>query len=121
MSERFCCKKVIDAGVMTGTTVLLGEITDLALLDNVSYEVNWTGTPTGTLTFECSNSYERTANPSALFFALTFPTAPASPAGSANTGYGIDLNQVPFRYIRPRYVNASSTGVLNIWIFGKGL
>lgn len=82
-------------------------------MDNIGLEVTWTGTPTGTFTVNVSNS-------GISFYALTFSPALAQPAGSAS-GYAIDLNQIPFKYIMLKYINASGSGVLSVYGQNKDL
>lgn len=76
-------------------------------MDNQGLEVTWTGTPTGTFSVQVSNS-------GINFYALTFNPALAQPAGSAG-GYAVNLNQLPFKYMMLKYVNASGTGVLTVY------
>ncbi len=82
-------------------------------MDNVGLEVNWTGTPTGTLSVMASNS-------GANFYALTFTPALAQPTGSSG-GYVIDLSGYPFKYLMLQYTNASGSGNLTIYGQNKDL
>lgn len=101
------------AGVMTGTSTIYSQILELSKMDNVGLEVTWTGTAVGTLTVNVSNS-------GINFYPLTFNPALTQPAGVAG-GYAIDLNQIPFKYIMLKYINASSTGTLTIYGQSKDL
>lgn len=76
-------------------------------MDNVGHEVAWTGTPTGTLTVLVSNS-------GINWPALTFSPALTQPVGSANA-IGINLNQIPYKYVMFQYVNASGSGTISIY------
>jgi hypothetical protein len=112
-------KKVIDAGVMTGTTALTSVVTDLQSVLVASYQMVWTSTAVGTFSIEVSNSYEnRAGTETGTWTVLTLDSAPTNPAG-AGGDTGVDLSQLPYRYVRLKYTNASSTGVLNAWIHGK--
>lgn len=104
---------LINAGVMTGTNVLNSQTFNLQNLDNIGLQVEWTGTPTGTIEVMCSIN-------NITFYALTFDPTLAQPSGSAS-GYLINLNQVPFPYLKVRYTNSSGVGVLNVWLSGKDL
>ncbi len=111
-------KKVIDAGVMTGTDVLTSAPTNIRGIDNVSYQMAWTGTPTGTFSFEVSNT--STSGTDGTWTVLTLATSPTNPAGSASNT-GVDLNQLSFKWVRMKYTNSGSTGTLNVTVFGKAV
>jgi len=100
-------------GAMASTNVIYSNIIDLSFYDNIGLEVTWTGTPTGTIEVLVSNS-------GINFYSLTFNPGLTQPAGSAS-GYVIDLNQIPFRYLLLRYTNASGSGTLTAYGFGKDL
>lgn len=102
---------LINGGVMTGTATVTSATVNVWNLDNIAIQVGWTGTPTGTIAINCSID-------NINFDSLTFDPALAQPSGSADN-YLISLNQLPYPYLQVQYVNASSTGVLNVWIFGK--
>ncbi len=101
-------------GAMASTNVIYTNILDISRMDNSGIEVVWTGTPTGTLLVVASIS-------GLNWFSLTFNPALAQPAGSANTGYGININQYPFKFLMLQYTNASSTGTLSAWTQLKDL
>lgn len=92
---------------MSGTATIYTNILEIARMDNVGLELTWTGTPTGTIQVFCSNS-------GINFYSLTFNPALAQPAGSAS-GYLIDLNQVPFKFIYIQYTNASGSGIITCY------
>ena len=100
-------------GAMASTNTIYSNILDVSRMDNIGLEVAWSGTPTGTLSILCSNS-------GVNFSALTFSPALSQPAGSAGN-MNIDLNQLPFRFIMLKYVNASGSGTLTSYIQGKDL
>ncbi len=102
---------LITNGVMTGTTTLLSPIQNIQNFDNIGLQVEWTSTAIGTISVQCSVD-------GTVFDALTFDPLLTQPAG-ASGHYLIDLNQVPFPYLQVKYVNASSTGVLNVYMFSK--
>lgn len=114
-------KQIITNGTMTGTATVLGPSAAVSVygfgiqnLDNVGIRLAWTGTPIGTFSVECSvNAVD--------WDALTFNPALTQPAGGSGSSYLINLNQVPYPYVRLKYVNTSGTGTLNAWISGKDL
>ncbi len=101
------------SGTMATTATIYSQILDVSKIDNMGLEVTWTGTPTGTFSVMVSNS-------GINFYALTFNPVLAQPAGSAS-GYAVNLNQLPFRYIMLQYVNASGTGTLTVYGQNKDL
>lgn len=94
-------------GVMSSTNTIYTQIVDVSRMDNMGLEVTWTGTPVGTFQVMVSNS-------GINFYALTFDPVLAQPAGSAS-GYAIDLNQLPFRYVMLQYTNTSGSGILTVF------
>lgn len=94
----------VTAGAMTGTSTIYSQILDLSRMDNAGLEVSWTGTPVGSVAYSGSNS-------GSFFFPVTLVTA--QPAGSAG-GFGVNLNQWPYKYILLQYTNVSGTGVLSV-------
>lgn len=105
--------KLINAGVMTGTNTLTSDIFNIQNLDNIGLQVKWTGAAVGTITIECSVD-------GVNFIPLVFDPVLLQPNNNA-TSYLVRLNQVPYPYLQAKYVNASSTGVLNISISAKDL
>lgn len=110
--------KIIDNGAMTGTTAIVSTVLNMEGCDNIGLEAEWTGTPVGTFSVEASNQYDPATAPNVTFKAVTLASPPANPAGSAS-GWLLDLNQIPFKWVRLRYTNSSSTGTLNVWPFRK--
>lgn len=103
----------VTAGVMATTATIYSNIVDVTIKDNLGLEVTWTGTPTGTISILGSAS-------GAAFYALTFSPVLTQPSGSAD-GYLIDLNQFPWKYILVKYVNASGSGTLSVYLTTKDL
>lgn len=102
---------LITNGVMTGTTTILSAAFNIENVDNIGIQVDWTSTAVGTISVLASID-------GVTYHALTFDPVLAQPAGTAG-GYVIDLNQVPFPWLKVKYVNTSSTGILNVYIFSK--
>lgn len=100
-------------GSMASTNVIYSNIQDVSNTDNQGLEVSWTGTPTGTLEILSSES-------GAFFFPLTFDPPLSQPSGAA-AGYGVSLNQLPWRYVMLRYTNNSGSGTLTAYIGSKDL
>jgi len=118
--------KIVSAGVMTGVAVLLSNVIDMRNVDTAaSLEIQITGTPNGTLTLEGSNQYDALTNPNAVFVPLA--AGAANPALPAVAGAALSLlsnltaQALGCRYLRLRYVNSSSVGVLNVWYHGRGV
>jgi hypothetical protein len=111
--------QVITNQTMSGTSVITSQITEIRGFDNVSYEMDFTGTPMGTFSVQVSNSYDPITNPNATFIVLSLSPAPVA-SGSSGI-IGIDINQSGFKYIKLVYTNASGTGVLNAFISGKAI
>lgn len=112
-------KKVLEAypiivdGVMTGTNVLESEPTNIKNTDNFGIRISWTGTAIGVVSVMCSVD-------GVSYDALTFSPSLTQPAGASGS-YLINLNQLPFLWVKVRYVNTSSTGTFNAVICGKDI
>lgn len=98
---------------VSGTATVNSEVFNISNLDNVGIQINFVGTMTGTLTVNCSID-------NANFIALTFSPALSQPAGS-NLSYLINLNQVPYPYVRLSYTNATGSGTLDVYLSAKDL
>lgn len=101
----------IKSGTMTGTNTIYSQILDVSRMDNNGLEISWTGTPTGVISYQASIS-------GSFFFSITLTTS--QPAGSAS-GFGVNLNQYPYKYLLIQYTNVSGSGVLSSWIQEKDL
>lgn len=99
------------AGAMASTNTIYTNILGLRQMDTEGLEINWTGTPTGTISVMCSNS-------GLNFYALTFDPPIAQPAAVAG-GYLIQLRQIPFQYLFLKYVNVSGSGSITAYAQSK--
>ncbi len=113
---------VMNAGVMTGANVIYGSWTTLMQKHHVSYEFVWTGTPTGSIGFEVTNTKRE---PSSAVAGQPLSTAAASPplSGVAPAGVAgsclIGIPWIEAGWIRPVYTNTSGVGSLTITVFAK--
>ena len=110
MSFRTINRQIIKDGVMSSTNTIYGDILQIDQGMTVAFECVFTGTPTGTLTVEGSNTG---SNWNTLDIDIN------SPVGSAGTT-GIDILRTGFRYLRLKYTNISGSGVLQAYIYAKG-
>ncbi len=94
------------SGTMSGTSTIYSNIVEFSKMDNIGLEIDWTGTPTGTITIYTSIS-------GINWHSMTFSPVLAQPAGAAG-GYNVSLNQVPFKYFYIKYTNASGSGSLTV-------
>lgn len=95
------------SGTMSSTNTIYSQIIDVSKMDNLGFEVNWSGTPTGTLTVSVSNSGINWPN-------LTFSPVLAQPSGSAGF-YALGLELFEFKYVMFSYTNVSGSGTLTIY------
>lgn len=98
-------------------------VTNIQFLDNIAYQVNFTGTPVGTFSVEVSVDHAQDSQGNVTvtgtWNALTLSPTPAA-SGAAGSAY-IDLNQLSAAYVRIKYTRTSGTGTLNGYITGKML
>jgi hypothetical protein len=125
--RRFLNAKIIDpagANNATGTATVVSSAIETFPYDNsVSFEVQTTGTPSGTITMEGSDQYDPTNNPNATFIPINtvfngvvIPTI----AGAPVSAYFTHTRPVMSKWMRIRYVNSAGSGTISIWAFGKG-
>jgi hypothetical protein len=117
--KNYLHKQIITNASMTGTTTISSQITEIRGFDNVYYEAQFTGTPTGSFTVQVSSSYDPLTNPNAIFIPL--PLSPSPVASGTSGQIGIDINLEGSQWIQLTYTNASGTGTLNAYISGKAL
>jgi hypothetical protein len=93
----------VTSGAMSGTNTIYTNIIGLRQSDNNGVQVDWTGTPTGSITYWVSTN-------GSTFHALTNSSLP-NPSGSA-AGYCYALQNLPFQYIFIQYTNSSGSGTI---------
>ena len=102
--------KIVSAGNMASN--ITSATVDVRYLDNISIQLNFTGTPTGT--FAVKGSVDNST-----FTALNLSETPSA-TGSAATLL-LDLNQLSVPYINVIYMATSGTGSLDVWVSGKAI
>jgi hypothetical protein len=125
----------ISAGVMTGVAVLQF-VLDVDEVDWLTFDIGYTGTPTGTFKVESSNSYLPNKRDlsgivvppirAGSWTNLTTRLAPAitNPAGAAGNQFvGFPMGDVAVggSYVRFTYTNTSGAGVLDVFYNGKAI
>lgn len=111
--------QVIADGDMSADVV--SKVSFIQQISYISFDISWTGTPTGTFTVEVSNSYKTDGSGNVInagnWTPLTLSAATAA-VGAAGNGF-IDIDGVAAYAIRLRYTRAAGTGVLNAVVVGK--
>jgi hypothetical protein len=113
MGTRFLPFTQLNAVPVSSTNTYTSPSTDINQLDNAGIDVRFTGTMAGTFSVQCSND-------NVVFSDLTFNPGIVQPSGS-NLNFLIDVNQIPFRYIRVKYINTSGSGTLTSLLTVKDL
>lgn len=93
------------------------EVSSIAFLDNVSYQVEWTGDLEGTFAVLASNNYDKVKN-LGTFYELTFSPGLGAATGTPG-GYLINLNQLPFKDVKMSFTPSAGSGTLTIIINSK--
>ena len=111
--------QTITQGDMSGT--ITSPVTVVQFLDNISIQLNFTGTPDGTFEVQVSDDYLADGFGNVLvpgtWIALPLTGTPIA-AGVADQ-IMIDLNQLPMPNVRVVYTPTASTGLLDMYITGK--
>lgn len=109
--------QVITAGDVSGN--ITSTITNIQFLDNIGYQANMTGNPTGTLSVEISADYAQDNNGNVTTAGNWIGlTSEAITAGTPSIVY-FDLNQLSAPWIRLSYAESGGTGTLNAFITAK--
>lgn len=97
----------VDMSVASTTSA----ISNVENTDNIGIVLSWSGSsPVGTLTVDCSNDYDTQSPGSAHWVSLDFGSAISI---SGNTGSSIiNINQLPYTWLRATYTKGSGTGTL---------
>lgn len=99
---------IVTAGDMSGN--ITSPQTNIQFLDNVGIQFIFTGTPTGNFFVDLSID-------GVTWTPIAFSGQPAA-SGSGDNIY-LDINQTSSPLIRTRYVAASGSGSLDVWITSK--
>lgn len=111
-------KPLINAVSMNGN--ITGPATIIQRLPGISYDIAWTGTPTGTFSVEVSNTYSQNADGTVAnagnwtilptsAFSGTYP----APAGSPGNGF-LDVVGTEAYAVRLIYTRVSGSGALTV-------
>lgn len=113
--------QVITNGDMS-TASITSTISDIRNIDNVAYELTWSGTsPVGTVAVNGSLDYDPTT-PTLKPGTWTSLTLSPSPAVSGNTGsILINMTGLAFPFIQVVYTKTSGTGTLQAYVSGKAV
>lgn len=121
MSSRLFLKPtlVVTNGNMASS--ITSTVTILNQISMISYDIKWTGAPTGAFSVEVSNTYEENVDGSVRSAGNWTPlvlTSPVNAVGSPDNGF-IDVVLTAGYSIRLVYTATSGTGTLNAKIAGK--
>ena len=118
-------KPIINAADMSST--ITGPPTIIDNIPGLSYDISWTGTPTGVFTVQVSNTYTQNPDGTAAnagnwttlpqaSFSGTYPT----PSGSASNGF-LDIVGTEAYAVRLIYTPSSGSGSLTVVCCAKVL
>lgn len=106
-------------GKQTGTALPAdGTGTRIKVCARLSIQAIWTGTLTGTISFEVSNS-AGADGVSGTWSPLTVTLMGTQPAGAAGS-FMVDPLIIAAAWIRVRYTAVSGAGNVSVYIVGKG-
>ena len=116
--------KVLSSGDMSQAS-LTSAITAVQMVDNISYQFVFTGTPTGTFTIQVSADYAPGTGPNSEPINPghwdTLPITPALLALGTDGSIFVDLNQMGCPWIRAVYTKTSGTGTVDMFITAKAI
>ena len=113
--------KTITSGDMSGN--LTSTVTAIEFMDNIGYQLNFTGSPVGNFQVQVSMDYDQDNNGNVIndgnWVAVTLSSGSVNAATSLGSPIFIDLNQLSAPWIRVVYNHTSGSGTLNAFICGK--
>ncbi|MBK8455612.1 MAG: hypothetical protein IPL34_20240 [Thiofilum sp.] len=111
--------QTITQGDMSGT--ITSPVTVVQFLDNISIQLNFTGTPDGTFEVQVSDDYlaDGFGNVQVAGTWIALPLTGNPIAAGVADQIMIDLNQLPMPNVRVVYTPTASTGLLDMYITGK--
>ncbi len=120
--------QTITAGNMSGS--LTSAVTDIQFLDDIGYQFDFTGSPTGTFSVEVSANYSQDYNGNVqnagtwIPLTLTYWNGSAFVTGttiptSVGTPIYLDLSLLSAPYIKAIYTSGSGSGTLTATITAK--
>lgn len=98
---------------VSGTTTYTSRAINVKNIDNIGLQLIWTGTPTGTWTVMHSPN-------NSAYDSITLSPVITQPAGSSGS-WSVVLQLEPYEWVKVQYVNASSTGTVDVIVVGKDL
>ena len=87
--------------------------------DNIGFQFQWTGTPTGVFKVQTSLSYNP-ATGSGFWDDYPFSPALTAPSGSAGH-FSVEMEEVTAAFLRVVYTPTSGSGSLNVWTNAKSI
>lgn len=108
--------QMISAASMAATVT--SSIVNTEFLDNIGLYIKWASSDAvGVITVESSINYDA-GLATGDWFSLTFNPPLAQPA-SNNGSYGINLNELPYPWLKVVYTRTSGSGTLNAYLSAK--
>lgn len=104
-------------------TSIISNAVEVKLQDNIGIQMNWTGTPVGTFSFQVSMDHKEDMEGNILVAGnwISVPVTPTIAAiGAPDVAY-VDLNQLSAIYMRVVYTAASGAGTLDVFVDAKGV
>lgn len=115
----------VSGSASVGAATFTSSVTAVQYRDNVGYQVNFTGNPTGWVQINASNDYNpqlpESGNPQNSSTNGTWVALASVSMATASNPIAFNLNQVPFAYIQCQFVNATASGTITGWVVAKGL
>lgn len=120
-------KNILETQLLSGRSLassFTGPVTVVQNLDNISYQIDiTTSNSTGTFVVEASDNYDSNEITNAVTDSGTWAALPLGgtpTVAGANDIILINLNQLPFKAVRVRYISTvAGTGTCNLEIVAK--
>lgn len=114
----FTTSSTQDGVAVSGTNTYYSTPVDKKSIQSAGLDFYW-GTNVGTFTIWISNKKNPSLANDNDWKQVTLAVPMTQPSGS-NTGDYVDLSDLPFRWVRVKYVNSSGTGTIYCYASGQG-
>jgi hypothetical protein len=113
--------KTITSGDMSGS--LTSAITAIEFMDNIGYQISFSGAPVGNFQVQVSMDYDQDINGNVIhageWIAIPLSNGSIDVPTSLGSPIYIDLNQLTAPWIKLVYTRTSGSGTCNTFISGK--
>ncbi len=115
----------VSGSASAGAATFTSSVTSNLYRDNIGYQVNFTGAPTGVLQINASNDYNpqlpESGNLQNSSTNGTWATLTSVSMANVVSPVCFNLNQVPFAFVQCQFISGTSSGVITGFLSSKSI